>query len=439
VSTALTTISTGSNTSLACVNCTDYHLNWLRYVGVAFGPLTLFSLFVCFFHISATSPYLYGFVFLCQVVTSPTALRIVVLDLDSNRNIIASKLYLSAMSVWNLDFFPLFYKPFCLHPKMTIVQALTLNYLVALYPLVLLLVVWLLFVKLHSQNVTVIVALWRPFKALHRPFLRNLNVKSSLIESFATLYFLSAMKIQSVSVDLLVPTALFLVDGSHKNMYLYLAGDVEYFGNEHLFYGLLAFFCLAIIAVLPGLLLFLYPCGFFQKFLNKIKCNFVALRIFMDVFQGSYKNGTNGTRDYRFFSGVFFFTRFILIANFVVLNCAFILMVSGVIITALGFSVAILRPQRTYSHYILDCFICMIFTFALFSLIGSSLPHENTIPKKIAHFFLDITLILPLVYVTGLMGYWIFIKKRIPQNIVGFVTKITHRNELHCLLNDGQD
>ena len=211
-------------------------------------------------------------------------------------------------------------------------------------------------------------------------------------------------------------------------MYLYLAGDVEYFGSEHFFYGLLAVFALATVTVLPGLLLFLCPCGFFQKFMNKIKCNFVSLRIFMDVFQGSYKNGTNNTKDYRFFSGIFFFTRFVLIANFVVLNCPFFLMVFGVTIAGLGFSVAILRPQRTFSHYVLDCLICT------FSLIASSL---GLISTKICNIF---SKRFSLIYVAGLVCYWVVIKKRIPQSIVGsIVNTITGRSERECLLKDGRD
>ena len=38
--------------SLSCVNCTEYSLNWLRYLAVAFVPLTIFCTFVVVFHIS---------------------------------------------------------------------------------------------------------------------------------------------------------------------------------------------------------------------------------------------------------------------------------------------------------------------------------------------------------------------------------------------------
>ena len=52
------------------------------------------------------------------------------------------------------------------------------------------------------------------------------------------------------------------------------------------------------------ILLFVYPFYWFQQLL---RFNFLTLHIFMDVFQGSYKDGTNGTRDYRYFSALFLF------------------------------------------------------------------------------------------------------------------------------------
>ena len=235
--------------SLSCVNCTDYHLNWLKYIGVAFGPLTLFCLFICLFHINATSPYLHGFVFFCQILSSPTILRLLLngenyLFTNSEATNSFINVYLSIIGVWNLDFYITAYKPFCLHPDMTVVQTLAINYLIALYPLVLLLATYCL-VKLYFKNVRLIVILWKPFRAFLRPCVNNLNIKSSLIESFATLYFLSTMKIQSVSVDLLAPAALHYANGAEsEKLFLYLAGDVKYFGGDHILYGLLASFLL---------------------------------------------------------------------------------------------------------------------------------------------------------------------------------------------------
>ena len=411
--------------SLRCVNCTDYHLNWLKYIGVAFGPLTLFCLFICFFHISATSPYLHGFVFFCQIFSSPTASRIIVNDYGylSADNKATVNVYLGIIGIWNLDFFSAAYEPFCLHPNVSVVQALALNYLIALYPLGLLLVAFLL-VKLYGKNVRLVVALWKPFRALLRPCLKNLNINSSLIESFATLYFLSAMKIQSVSIDLLAPTALYFTNGTKTNMlYLYLAGDVEYFGDGHIFYGLLALFFIFTFTVVPTLLLFLYPCRFCQRVLNNINCNSVVLRTFMDVFQGNYKDGTNGTRDYRFFSGIFFCTRFIIVGSYLLLNSIFFLMFSATIITFLGFGIAIVHPQRRFIHCLLDCLILMTLSLIIFSKIGYTLTHGNFTPDHLQRIFTVVSFTLPFLYCFGLLFYWVVFKKRIPQIIAVCVVK----------------
>ena len=145
-----------------CVNCTDYHLNWLKYIGVAFGPLTVFCLLICIFHISATSAYLYGFIFFSQIMTMPIILRIII-NCDGYKAVnfstrTSEQIYISLVGIWNLDMFCVFYKPFCIHPDMTIVQALALDYLTALYPLVLLVITYGL-VSLHARNNRIIVTL----------------------------------------------------------------------------------------------------------------------------------------------------------------------------------------------------------------------------------------------------------------------------------------
>ena len=74
------------------------------------------------------------------------------------------------------------------------------------------------------------------------------------------------MKIQSVSVDLLTPATLHYANvAESERLFLYLAGDVEYFSGDHLLYGLLALFLLITFALVPTLLLFLYPCHLLSK------------------------------------------------------------------------------------------------------------------------------------------------------------------------------
>lgn len=56
---------------LQCVKCQihDYGLNVLKYIAVAFIPLTLFYLIVITFKVSATSGSMVGFVLTSQILT----------------------------------------------------------------------------------------------------------------------------------------------------------------------------------------------------------------------------------------------------------------------------------------------------------------------------------------------------------------------------------
>ena len=422
--------------SLACVNCTNYHLNWLKYIGAAFGPLTIFCLLICFFHINAMSPYLFGFVFYCQIFSMPIFVR-----MAQNTNgfkeaktgtRFGEKFYISLLSLWNLDILRGFYEPFCLHPHMTIVQALALDYLVALYPLVLLIIAYFL-ASLHGRNNKVILLLWRPFGSMLRPCVHNIDIHTSLIESFATLFFLSAMKIQSVSLDLLTPTPLYYPDGTtSKSLYLYLAGNIKYFGKHHSLYGVLAIFLLIIFTLLPGVLFFVYPCRCFQRFLNKINCNFISLKTFMDTFQGHYKDGTNNTINYRFFSGVFFLSRFVLMAIFFLLNSLYSVLIFGTTLALLGVAVAVLHPQRKRIHYVLDCIILMLLSVLFFTFTGFFLGTHNSIASQVSRYGGFGILLGPIVYITCLVFYWIIAKKRIPQRFFHFVMKnLCNTNCLH--------
>lgn len=61
------------------------------------------------------------------------------------------------------------------------------------------------------------------------------KLNTSLVYSFATiLSFLTSIKAQSVSIDLLILTSIYHSHGPQPTKkYPYLAGDVEYFGQEH--------------------------------------------------------------------------------------------------------------------------------------------------------------------------------------------------------------
>ena len=293
-----------------CFNCTSGTNNWPKYLAVSLLPTTLFFLGAITFRFRATSPQLNGYIMICQMLTSPIVLRHVVRSYRHNKHRygIAGDLYFASMSIWNLDFFRMLYSPFCLHPNASTLQVLSLDYIIAAYPLGLIILTYTL-VRLHYHNCTLVVWLWRPFISCFARCRRQWDIQNSLMDAFATFLLLSYVKFLSVSFDILQPTFLWNMRHEQQKTVLYYDGTVEYFGRQHLPYALLAVTIFILFTLFPILLLCLYPCRCFQKFLNRYHLRNQALHAFMDTFQGCFKDGTQGTTDCRFFASVLLATR----------------------------------------------------------------------------------------------------------------------------------
>ena len=288
---------------LHCMPCDNISTNWIRYIMAAYLPLTLFHFVVLFFKFNVASGYLHPVVLFGQAISLPPLARILLQSVQNEQSLL--KLFGSFYGIWNLDFFRPFYSDLCL--GIGILPTLALDYVIAVYPLLLMIISYLLIV-LYDRNYRVVTITWKPFRLLFSLFRRNWNIRTSVIDAYATFFLLSYTKFLNVSFDLLAPTQVY-----HLNTYnythtwaLYYAGDVEYFGKEHLPYGILAIAVLCVFVILPTVTLVLYPFAFFLKFLNRFPCRWHILHMFMDSFQGCYKNGTEpGTRDCRWFSATF--------------------------------------------------------------------------------------------------------------------------------------
>ena len=217
-----------------CINCTDYSNNWAKYMAISLLPLTVLFLVVVIFRISVASGLLNVFVLVCQIMSAPYALRHVAINKPKSELLI--RILLSLYGISNLDFFRLVYPPFCLHPRMTTLQALALDYAIAVYPLFLIVITYLL-VEMHDHDVRILVWLWKPF---HSCFKRQWNIKGSLINAFATFLLLSYVKFLFTSFAFLFPVKVFNIHGRARQLYLYYDGTVEYFGTEHLPFAILA-------------------------------------------------------------------------------------------------------------------------------------------------------------------------------------------------------
>jgi hypothetical protein len=389
-----------------CVNCTEYGSNWAKYVTVAFLPLTALFVVVVVFRVSATSGRMSVFILVCQTVTTPVAARVYAnIHIENNRNWwdIGFSLY----GIWNLDFFRLLFSPFCIHPKMTTLQTLALDYAIAVYPLLLIFITYLL-VFMHD-NFQTVVWLWKPFHACFVGFRKEWNIKGSLINAFATFLLLSYVKFLSVSFELLIPIRIFNMHGHLlSKLYLYYDGTVEYFGKEHLPFGILALIVLTVFNIFPLLLLLLYPCQCFQRCLNRCNIQFQVLHTFMDAFQGCYKDGSNGTRDCRWFAALYLMLRvaFLLVCVNVGVTSEVVFPILIILVSIPAFLTAVFQPHKYRFHNMVDVFLLLVFVSFLATIMAviisqSSAMHSATISGALVCIFSPI----PLFYLISVLLY----------------------------------
>ena len=196
--------------------------------------------------------------------------------------------------------------------------------------------------------------LWKPFgKCFTRvKILRNLNPIASVIHTFAAFLLLSYSKLLFVSFSLMNYTTIYNITGDQIGpRRVYYNATLSYLSSEHIpFFGLAI--CILAIIVLPfTLLVLLYPMRWFQRCICSCR-GAHALHTFADIFHGCYKNGTNGTRDYRYFAGIYLIFRFVYILGLMLYMYS--LIIGSVLAIVISLSFALLRPYRNNWFNILD-------------------------------------------------------------------------------------
>ena len=407
--------------SLLCVNCSrsDYHLNWLRYIAVAYGPLTIFFFAVVSLRISATSGWLAGFVIISQMIT----IRAIATLLQNNARSFIRKRHVFVvyavpfMSVWNLDFGCTWHQPFCLHPDLSILHMLLLDYGVALYPMLLIALTFFL-VRAHGRF-RVISWLWRPLYACLHHFKKEWDVSSSLIGAFATFYLLSYVKVLNVTADILAPVRLYNISGGFRYYYYYNA-SMPYFGSQHRPYAVVAIVAGLLYNVLPFFLFCLYPCGCFQRCLNRASCRCRLLHTFMDAVLGDF---SHKPRERRYFGAYHLLLRMGHVVAATLLNTYTYFCFASYIMVTTVVLVALLKPYENVWHNRVEMilFSCLAHVYLMFVFYQKSLsadPLRVTNVRTVYHYSMNIVVaVIPVYGVLLLLGR-LLPRRRLYQKVV---------------------
>lgn len=377
--------------SSKCKNCTTIVAGVFQYMAVAFVPLTVFYMIVIVFRISVTSEKLVGYVMVSQVLTMPAQVRYISTIHTTQTGKRAVQVAISLHAIWNLDFFKSLYSPFCFNNRMSSLALVSLDYLVAFYPLCLIILTYVL-VRIHDKSPAMTRA-WKPIHKMFSHIRHRWNIRKSLIDAFATFLLLMYMKILNASFDILIPTVLHDMQGKPvSSTYLYYDGSQKVFQGSHRVYTFLAVFMLLLFNVTPLILLLLYPCRYFQSLLNWCgRSRFQVMHTFMDSFQGCYKLSPI---DCRYFAAINLLVRMANLITFSVTLTRFYFLFACTIFLMLAVLFVILKPYRSSKQNTLDATLYLVLSFGYLSAAGYAISPENFYATVLTIFIVASTVLI---------------------------------------------
>ena len=298
-----------------CANCTDAWYGVPLFLFLEFVPITIFYIICLAFRISVTSAPMPCFIMYAQIIvatfdfatsTTPVLYKIIPKDILDRR--LDIKIALLLYRVFNLEFGHYLLPPYCLSSKLKFIHVAYLGYISAFYPPLLIFLTWVC-VELHGRNFRPLVWLWRPF---HRCFVhlrRGWDTKSDIIDVFTTFFFLTYTKILYQTLLLMSNKPIKNIELSGKVFLTYVPvvdHSLKFGGIYHLSFAIPGILVSLIFNILPPLMLILYPIRSFRKCFSKSHLNFAVINTFLDKVHGCYRNGLDGGRDMRSFSGLYF-------------------------------------------------------------------------------------------------------------------------------------
>ena len=388
-----------------CADCDEHFSGWGLYLFLQLFPLTVFYAIVIIFHVQAASPPFISFVLLCQAYLQTERSSVFVrIHIEKFAHPILIKIAQTLCGFWNLDFFRHIIPPFCVDSRLNNLHALWLDFITAYYPLLLIFITYVA-IELHARNFKPIVVLWRPFHKFCVRIRRGLDPKSSIINAFATFLVLSIGKIIFLSAHSVYTTRINAIYGNVSDYRKALYYEPRLLADNVQYLYVIPVVNMFLFAILPAIFLCLYPTRIFRKVLKCFRMDGSSLLTFLDVFQGHFKDGTSGTRDYRAISGVYIilevyralvYTKSVLQSGVPTSSDIFLLTV--LILTVVLFAVSHPYKRKWDNYLTVINFILMYFVLAGFTIILTAQNDTHTSQTVI---FVNIVLLLPHIALYG--------------------------------------
>ena len=288
--------------SLKCVNCSKMSLRRriCLYLFIQFAPITFLFVCVIIFRVNVTTGPLLGYILFFQFYHGDkTQFQYIVSYIREYALKILFTISQSLSELLAMFPFTSLIPPFCISEKLRIIDIQMLTIVPALYVVLLFITVCIL-VHLHAQNCRVVLFLWKPFE--HMITING----DSIMHGFATCVFLSSTSIIS-NFSALLPKAhvFFSFNNTLYKSVLYIDPTVVYVSHTHSMYLLIALVPCLFLVLVPALLLIIYPTRIYRRLSRCISARKqLAITAFAEALHGCFKDGLNGTTDYRTLAGL---------------------------------------------------------------------------------------------------------------------------------------
>ena len=305
-----------------CVKCTNVNVagRVFKYIAVIYIPIVVIFFVIMLFGIRLTSGPANAFIIYAQIISSTFNLNAngqIPLNLTLRKYKALVNAFRVPYGIFNLELLRNVVEPFCIGTGMDTLTVISLEYIVALLPL-LMIVFAIAFMKIGNkigENCNTNTAERNQMYISSASFIarRKRSLSESLLPTFAAFLLLSYTKFSLTSSYIMHQHHLIDENGTPvppKRVYYsghFTVNDKTYI----LLYFIPSMILFFVFVVMPPLLLLHYPILVFEWCLEKVQCLWrfypaTKVHIFLDTFQGCFKI------KYHFFAGLYFLFRLVI-------------------------------------------------------------------------------------------------------------------------------
>ena len=282
-----------------CIPCSP--INILYYLLLQYLPTTLIFLLFIIFRPNITSAPMINYVIFCDCLV--LGFRMNVWSYTKLENYVVAKFVLTLCAIWSFDTLLFVSPPLCISENLQEIYIPFLEFLATTFPFLLLLLTYGL-IQMHAKNFKPVVLLWRPFNSVYVHSYRAWDPRSSMVQAFASLLFLSYAKVIYLIWEAFTWTQDLSTTGRGDFIVLYIDPNVPFWSTKHVLLMIFSVVVAVFVFLPPLLILVVYPTSLYRKISHWISPKWqIFIKTYVETFQGCLKDGTNGTRDYRAFAG----------------------------------------------------------------------------------------------------------------------------------------